>query len=326
MAAHTIDKYRVNWTTPDRATNAARLASLADEGPLNVPVAGWLGTACTFLSAGTGAGARCVTLKQIDFMTLEGYTFSAALRAEMVTFVLHPHRTARLLQAIDLRGGGLPDDARFEDVQAARADLVPRIKALPAADRELDTPDVLTQPGPAIDTWLQRLTVGKLLAVEVTGSILLQVRGLIFGQNAPDDGPYQVLVEMMGPESSFTRSITMRAAQVPRFMQATAPPAAYLTCVTLEGLDGELARRLLPTASERFAPLFYESWRTACKNLAKLLTKPCTGEEAYESAVELMLVAKLPAPLLPESAALLDTMVGSVLATIDLDPAVKNGW
>mgnify|MGYP006879456623 CR=1 FL=1 len=94
-------RYRVNWTTPDRATNAARLASLADEGPLNVPVAGWLGTACTFLPAGTGAGTRCVTLKQIDFMTLEGYTFSAALRLEMVTFVLHPHRTARLPRSLD---------------------------------------------------------------------------------------------------------------------------------------------------------------------------------------------------------------------------------
>ena len=220
--AHAIERYRVNWTTPDRATNAARLASLTDEGPLDVPAAGWLGTVCTFLAAGTGAGTRCITLKMIDFMTLEGYVISAALRAEMVTFVLHPHRTARLLQAIDLRGGGLPDDVRFPDLRAARADLIPRIKNLSAADRELDVADVMMQPGPAMDTWLQRLTVGKLLAVEATGSILLQVRGLIFNQVAPDDGPYQILAEMMGPESSFSRSITMRAAQVPRFMQATA--------------------------------------------------------------------------------------------------------
>ena len=157
MAAHATNRYRVNWTTPDRATNAARLASLADEGPLDVPAAGWLGTVCTFLAAGTGAGTRCITLKMIDFMTLEGYVISAALRAEMVTFVLHPHRTARLLQAIDLRGGGLPDDARYTGVQAARADLVPRIKALPATDCELDTMDVMMQPGLAVDTWLQRL-------------------------------------------------------------------------------------------------------------------------------------------------------------------------
>ena len=99
------------------------------------------------------------------------------------------------------------------DVRAARADLVPRIKALSDADRELDATDVLWQPGPSVDTWLQRLTVGKLLAVDTTGSILLQVRGMIFGQTDPDDGPYQILAEMMGPESSFNRSITMRAAR-----------------------------------------------------------------------------------------------------------------
>ena len=139
MAAHVNNRYRVNWTTPECATNAARLASLADEGPLDVPAAGWLGTVCTFLAAGTGAGTRCITLKMIDFMTLEGYVISAALRAEMVTFVLHPHRTARLLQAIDLRGGGLPDDVRFPDLRAARADLIPRIKNLSAADRVSST-------------------------------------------------------------------------------------------------------------------------------------------------------------------------------------------
>ena len=128
-------------------------------------VAGWLGTAFTFLSAGSAAGARCITLKIIDYTMLEGYVMSAALRAESVTFVIHPHRTARLLQAIDVRGGGLPDEARYTDARAARKDLVPRIKALSNTDRELDTTDVLWQPGPSVDTWLQRLKVGKLLAV-----------------------------------------------------------------------------------------------------------------------------------------------------------------
>ena len=230
--AHATERYRVNWT--GGGNNAARLATLTDEGSLDVPVAGWLGTAFTFLTAGSAAGARCITLKIIDYTMLEGYVMSAALRAESVTFVIHPHRTARLLQAIDVRGGGLPDEARYTDARAARKDLVPRIKALSNTDRELDTTDVLWQPGPSVDTWLQRLTVGKLLAVDNTGSILLQVRGMIFGQTNPDDGPYQILAEMMGPESSFTRSITIRAAQVPRFVQATAPPGAYLTCLTLE--------------------------------------------------------------------------------------------
>ena len=144
--------------------------------------------------------------------------------------------------SIDLRGGGLPDDARFEDVQAARAYLVPRIKALTAADRELDTPDVLMQPGPAMDTWLQRLTVGKLLAVEATGSILLQVRGLIFNQIAPDDGPYQILAEMMGLESSFSRLITMRAAQVP------APPPLQLQLSPKPAAEERSGRRRRPIA------------------------------------------------------------------------------
>ena len=104
MAAHTNERYRVNWTTPNNASAAARLASLADDGPLDVPVAGWMGTAFTFLTAGSAGGARCVTLKLIDFVTLQGYIISAALRAESVTFVIPPHRTARLLQSIDACG------------------------------------------------------------------------------------------------------------------------------------------------------------------------------------------------------------------------------
>ena len=126
--AHATERYRVNWT--GGGNNAARLATLTDEGSLDVPVAGWLGTAFTFLSTGSAAGAKCITLKIIDYTMLEGYVMSAALRAESVTFVIHPHRTARLLQAIDVRGGGLPETRRDTQTRARRARISCRASRL----------------------------------------------------------------------------------------------------------------------------------------------------------------------------------------------------
>ena len=81
-----------------------------------------------------------------------------------------------------------------------------------------------------------------------------------------------------------------QAAEFVRMLRATRSSPGFEIYVEFEDAAEEIARRLAPTESERFAPLFDSLWRSKFKNLAKVLKHPISGSEA-RSIVSTLLVA-----------------------------------
>ena len=111
-----------------------------------------------------------------------------------------------------------------------------------------------------------------------------------------------------------------KAATVAGWVRATRPPKEVATFVDLDFASSEIARRALPSAADRFRPLFEAKWRTGYAALSDLWPEEMDGATAAEMAAALAASLDIRTggeALIGPAALALNALVGTLLPVME---------